>query len=27
MKHPPIQYSDSEARRRVEEFIAGKLDR
>lgn len=27
MKHPPVQYSDEEARRRVEEFIAGKRER
>jgi len=27
MKHPPIQYSDSEARRKVEDFIAGKIER
>ena len=27
MKHPPIQYSDSEAKRKVEEFIAGKIER
>jgi myo-inositol-1-phosphate synthase len=27
MKHPPEQLSDSEARMRVEEFIAGKRER
>lgn len=27
MKHPPIQYSDSEARQKVEDFIAGKIER
>jgi len=27
MKHPPVQYSDSEAKRKVEEFIAGKIER
>jgi len=27
MKHPPVQYTDDEARRRVEDFIAGKLER
>jgi len=27
MKHPPIQYSDSEAKRRVEDFISGKIER
>jgi len=27
MKHPPVQYSDDEARQRVEEFIAGKRER
>jgi len=26
MKHPPKQFSDTEARQRVEDFIAGKLD-
>jgi len=27
MKHPPIQYSDDEARQKVEEFISGKIER
>jgi hypothetical protein len=27
MKHPLIQYSDSEAKIKVEEFISGKLER
>ncbi len=27
MKHPPVQYSDEEARERVEEFITGKRER
>lgn len=27
MKHPPIQYSDEEARKKVEEFISGKIER
>jgi myo-inositol-1-phosphate synthase len=27
MKHPPTQYSDDEARQRVEEFISGKIER
>jgi len=27
MKHPPVQYSDSEAKRRVEDFILGKIER
>jgi len=27
MKHPPIQMSDEEARRKVEEFISGKIQR
>jgi len=27
MKHPPIQYSDSEAKKMVEDFISGKIER
>lgn len=27
MKHPPIQYSDEESRRKVEEFLSGKIER
>lgn len=27
MKHPPIQFSDEESRRKVEEFISGKIER
>ena len=27
MKHPPVQYSDDEARQKVEDFIAGKIGR
>ncbi|MEA1964541.1 MAG: inositol-3-phosphate synthase, partial [Candidatus Aerophobetes bacterium] len=26
MKHPPIQYSDDEARGKVEDFISGKIE-
>ena len=26
MKHPPVQFTDDEAFRRLEEFIAGKRD-